>query len=144
MFTPPNEIRTLINKYLFQHTETGSGHSGTSYGLTMRQLQVIACFGWDSFVNMMTSLQETTKNTSQNNSILYSTKEVCIDLKEQVLCAICLQRLDNNLVVLHNDTTGKICGHVFHESCIREWLNKKGSCPLCREKVTEVKICKKI
>jgi hypothetical protein len=144
MFTPPSEIITKINEYLYEHTESGSGHSGTSYGWTMRQIQFIARLGWNSFVNMMRSLQETNKNTSQKNSILYSAKEVCIDFAEQEFCAICIERLDKNLVVIDNCITGKKCGHIFHESCIREWLNERRICPLCLEEVTEVQICKKI
>ena len=43
-------------------------------------------------------------------------------------CVICLENLDAN-------DHGKMlpnCGHVFHQECIDEWLNKKTSCPLCR------------
>jgi hypothetical protein len=82
MFTPPSEIRIRINEYLFENTATGSGHSGYSYGWTMRRMQFIAHLGWNRFVIMLSSLQETTKNTSQKNSILYSTKEICIDFAE--------------------------------------------------------------
>ncbi len=41
-------------------------------------------------------------------------------------CSICLGNLNNS-------TTKKIsCNHIFHETCINEWLNNNSSCPLCR------------
>ena len=33
-------------------------------------------------------------------------------------CLICLDKLENNLVVLS-------CGHIYHYNCIQEWMNKK-------------------
>jgi hypothetical protein len=34
----------------------------------------------------------------------------------------------------HNETTltAQVCGHSFHESCIKPWLDRHLSCPLCR------------
>eukprot|EP00761_Pharyngomonas_kirbyi_P007415 gb/GECH01007425.1/.p1 GENE.gb/GECH01007425.1/~~gb/GECH01007425.1/.p1 ORF type:complete len:253 (+),score=73.38 gb/GECH01007425.1/:1-759(+) len=29
------------------------------------------------------------------------------------------------------------CSHVFHQSCIRQWLAQKSTCPLCRITITE-------
>lgn len=26
-----------------------------------------------------------------------------------------------------------ICGHVLHDSCLREWTEKANSCPICRQ-----------
>src|SRR5689334_3309729 len=27
----------------------------------------------------------------------------------------------------------QICGHVLHDSCLREWTEKANSCPICRQ-----------
>jgi hypothetical protein len=25
------------------------------------------------------------------------------------------------------------CSHIFHESCLQEWIEKQDTCPMCRE-----------
>eukprot|EP01070_Trichotokara_eunicae_P001270 Trichotokara_eunicae@DN1702_c0_g1_i2.p1 len=46
-------------------------------------------------------------------------------------CAVCFVDLSENLVSLK-------CGHVFHNTCIANWLGKHSSqkCPLCRSSFT--------
>ena len=51
-------------------------------------------------------------------------------------CAICLDPVSAK-------TTGRLettCGHVFHFKCLSSWFSKQGesSCPLCRQKPTEL------
>ena len=41
-------------------------------------------------------------------------------------CPICMQRDDDAAYVL-------TCGHLFHADCIKQWLCKVPSCPLCRQ-----------
>ena len=43
-------------------------------------------------------------------------------------CIICLSPLQSNLV------TPVICGHVFHEECLKNWRNKgnNDNCPICK------------
>jgi len=33
------------------------------------------------------------------------------------------------------------CGHIFHNSCIKEWLKKSGTCPICRATIFECNNC---
>jgi hypothetical protein len=49
-----------------------------------------------------------------------------IDLNEK--CSICLELYETKpvLVILK-------CNHVYHETCILEWLRYKNTCPLCRQ-----------
>ena len=47
-------------------------------------------------------------------------------------CGICLDEVSAN----PNQITTK-CGHCFHNKCITQWLLKKHTCPLCREKIYE-------
>uniref|UniRef100_A0A7S2P053 RING-type domain-containing protein n=1 Tax=Zooxanthella nutricula TaxID=1333877 RepID=A0A7S2P053_9DINO len=47
-------------------------------------------------------------------------------------CPICFEDLDNLSVVARTP-----CGHVFHEDCVRRWLAKRGTCPLCREQLCD-------
>lgn len=46
-------------------------------------------------------------------------------------CAICLGRL--HLWSRHRT----VCGHEFHRSCLRQWLQHAETCPLCRCTVDE-------
>lgn len=45
-------------------------------------------------------------------------------------CCICLDAYCEGETICAPAT--KSCNHVFHESCIKEWLKKNDLCPLCR------------
>lgn len=30
------------------------------------------------------------------------------------------------------------CGHIFHESCLRDWASRSGTCPLCRQDLSNL------
>ena len=42
-------------------------------------------------------------------------------------CPICLKRLEQDDEVMRLP-----CSHEFHSDCLTAWLDKAGSCPLCR------------
>ncbi|KAL9286518.1 putative transcription factor C2H2 family [Arabidopsis thaliana] len=44
-------------------------------------------------------------------------------------CSICLQSLVSSL---KTEPTRMSCSHVFHSSCLVEWLKRKNTCPMCR------------
>ena len=50
--------------------------------------------------------------------------------EEETTCSICLEDFseshDDNIILLPD------CFHLFHQSCIFEWLKRQRSCPLCR------------
>lgn len=48
----------------------------------------------------------------------------------EVICAICLEKL-----VPHSMVLDLGCGHVFHHSCIIQWLTRSTLCPTCRHEV---------
>ncbi|KAA0044413.1 E3 ubiquitin-protein ligase RNF181-like protein [Cucumis melo var. makuwa] len=48
--------------------------------------------------------------------------------EEEGDCSVCLDELDCG----KREVIRIPCGHVYHESCIFEWLNNNNSCPLCR------------
>lgn len=45
-------------------------------------------------------------------------------------CCICLEAYAKGETICVAGV--KSCNHVFHESCIKEWLRKQDQCPLCR------------
>jgi hypothetical protein len=49
-----------------------------------------------------------------------------IKTSEQDTCSICLNNFNTNASFLNK------CHHIFHKSCLEEWLNYNNTCPLCR------------
>lgn len=47
-------------------------------------------------------------------------------------CSICL---DSKLIITSSNVMELTCGHQFHEDCVRTWLNRQSSCPLCRQQI---------
>ena len=43
-------------------------------------------------------------------------------------CSVCLQSMDLM------DEAVLACGHVYHEECIRSWLQRSGKCPQCADR----------
>ena len=43
-------------------------------------------------------------------------------------CHICLEKynLDNYIVIMP-------CNHFYHEQCLKEWLKKHNTCPICKK-----------
>jgi isocitrate dehydrogenase kinase/phosphatase len=63
-----------------------------------------------------------------------SDKELSVVFKNDVLvneffCSIC-QEQQNQHQTFANKTL--ICDHTFHNRCIKKWLSKNKSCPICR------------
>ncbi|KAL4194193.1 hypothetical protein AMTRI_Chr05g58100 [Amborella trichopoda] len=47
------------------------------------------------------------------------------------LCMICM----DEFVVGSKARKAPSCSHVYHEGCIRKWLARDNSCPLCRSRI---------
>ena len=50
--------------------------------------------------------------------------------REETSCSICIQKL-----IAGDQVTTLECSHVFHGSCISQWVTVNPSCPLCRSKL---------
>lgn len=51
-------------------------------------------------------------------------------------CSICFEKLTTTNSVVDPQTTVELpCGHVFHQSCIKNWFNTKSTCPICRHEL---------
>ena len=54
------------------------------------------------------------------------------DEEGERICAICLEACADG-------TSGRLvlpCKHVFHETCLENWLHAHAACPVCRAQVT--------
>ncbi len=67
--------------------------------------------------------------TKQNFCLSPRLKESSRNPSDMDLCAICL---DSGASQSLYETA---CGHVFHDSCLRKWLEMKCKCPLCSSRV---------
>ena len=48
------------------------------------------------------------------------------------VCMICLAEGSNDSMLQ--------CGHTFHWACIRPWLDKKNTCPICKTKQNRIEL----
>jgi hypothetical protein len=73
----------------------------------------------------------TEKDQEENES---EGKETDNDEKIQISatddCCICLNNYQPGEIVCVAKTN--LCGHVFHQDCVNEWLKQNDDCPLCR------------
>ena len=158
MFSPRPEGSVLrqIDRAILERFD---GHSGASYGCTMRNMQGIARLGWDDYVRFYLNRNEQPTQQTQSVHPVYqvhsnnSNKPVILDepvfsilecKDSNQICPICLEYLvleQSNVYVLHDGSCNGSkdnpvkCGHKYHLKCIREWVNKKNTCPICRSDI---------
>lgn len=51
------------------------------------------------------------------------------------ICVICLEYIfskEKSKLIRTQKITNLECKHIFHESCITEWLKENANCPICR------------
>ncbi|KAG4214028.1 hypothetical protein ERO13_A01G095900v2 [Gossypium hirsutum] len=62
----------------------------------------------------------------------YSCKQGAGDDEEEVECAICLCKIDED-----DEIPELRCDHVFHKVCLDRWVGyRRSTCPLCRTSLT--------
>lgn len=65
--------------------------------------------------------------------VIQSLPTILIDLKrlsENKECTICYENFE-----WHKYAKKLLCGHFYHETCIKCWLEKGKTCPYCRKNV---------
>ena len=51
-------------------------------------------------------------------------------------CCICRNDIDDKSVDVNTQIAYTSCGHTYHRECIKKWMTKKPSCPVCQETIT--------
>ena len=64
-------------------------------------------------------------------STIKSVKKLAEDKKK---CLICLEKF-----VKGQKSIALPCIHIFHSQCIKQWMRKKNSCPICKNKIFKKK-----
>ncbi|CAK80928.1 unnamed protein product (macronuclear) [Paramecium tetraurelia] len=67
----------------------------------------------------------------QSDNIVIQLMPIVNPVKDQD-CVICLDPLDNRLC---RQTP---CKHVMHDNCLKQWIQKQLTCPMCRETLNDV------
>ena len=96
------------------------------------------------------------QNSVNNSNVLFSTKNLSdfdkkkdnlflemdqyqykhiqkYDSRKETECAICLEEFKRNDIIkeFYN------CKHIFHKDCLKDWLKRSNTCPLCKHDLTE-------
>lgn len=71
------------------------------------------------------------ESSFRNYFISFATSEIPVKklAKMKIECCICLEDFSTNS---EDNILTPICGHLFHERCLNDWLNNNESCPQCR------------
>lgn len=53
-------------------------------------------------------------------------------------CTICLNSLNSHYIAVHTDQESNELKHIFHRTCLEEWMERQTSCPLCRKEIVSI------
>ena len=70
-------------------------------------------------------MQEELINNLLGNEVL--TEETENNLTDK-LCSICIENIE-----IGESYTKLECSHSYHRECLKQWVEVKSTCPLCRE-----------
>jgi hypothetical protein len=73
------------------------------------------------------NIEEVVENNIDNDIIL---NNIILNNKNTITCPICIEEMK----VGDKISKIKICSHIFHKDCIKPWIEKNFTCPLCRVK----------
>mmetsp|Transcript_123689 Transcript_123689/g.194027 ORF Transcript_123689/g.194027 Transcript_123689/m.194027 type:complete len:203 (+) Transcript_123689:82-690(+) len=75
------------------------------------------------------------RNTAPNVNELLATCTPCLALPANAAdCPICYVSFEDSGV---DDMVAPICRHEFHKACLRSWLERHPTCPVCRYDLSE-------
>lgn len=90
------------------------------------------------FVLAYGKLKDWRRHRKKKNSILDMSyqeymAEHCARFQKQDNCSICLVDFEQTDTL----TYLKVCSHIFHSCCLKDWLDKKWTCPNCRVHIVQ-------
>jgi len=107
---------------------------------------VVSAMWWYT-TTMATRKAKNEKRTQRLEEIMYRNQQGGDEFEQSPMCPICLEDFLDlaDLVnwpdqmpakkedfVRENATRVLLCGHKYHNVCIRQWLQRNDSCPICR------------
>jgi hypothetical protein len=121
---------------IHNHTDEDLPQDGSYLDLVFT-VAVLGMVVFNCGIRLYKGFCERINSRPMNEPIL--TREVYVeeanDLEKSGFCPICLEHLKECDIEDSPDMGAVIkikCGHVFHSGCVREWFEKKRSCPVCR------------
>lgn len=79
-----------------------------------------------------------TSSENYDNQSYYTAVDEDITNKQCLICWV--YSIDNNPILKMQSISGIItickCNPLFHYNCIKDWVNRTSSCPICRKKIT--------
>jgi len=83
--------------------------------------------------NIEDGLSPSTLNRNSRSQVIDLTYNNISDEEKDAFdfCSICLEEEKESIVKLN-------CDHLFHKDCIKDWLKRELSCPVCRSNISLV------
>ena len=75
----------------------------------------------------------TSTEAGQQHAYVYTNSRVFRESDMNEICSICLGQFDTGNRV----HVAPKCGHQFHPNCMRKWIQRSFTCPLCRRDLRE-------
>jgi hypothetical protein len=76
--------------------------------------------------NVMRDIQRQNRQNREPQFVVIRYKNIP-NKKEDKTCPICFDDYDDNSMVLKTE-----CMHHFHEECLKKWIERNKTCPICR------------
>lgn len=115
-------------------------HSGLSLPLSMLQGTYSSIRKtWIEVTQLLTFIEKSKRLDSQlanaNLEDLEASDNLCIICREDMHSIEEYQRIYNKPQSARRSPKKLKCGHILHLGCLKDWLERSDSCPLCRRKV---------
>uniref|UniRef100_A0A183CL68 RING-type domain-containing protein n=1 Tax=Globodera pallida TaxID=36090 RepID=A0A183CL68_GLOPA len=83
-----------------------------------------------ALLNQFDGAQQPTRLTPEDIAKLPMCKVVQKQVDNGTQCTTCMETF------VLDETVGKLdCGHIFHPDCLKPWLQRNNTCPICRKEI---------